>query len=112
LLAGLPQREGVPWAFTTARGSTPICNFSRAKDALDRALGEQVAEWNTHDLRRSCATGMAKLGVAPHVISAVLNHAAVGVTQRHYARSIATMRRSAPRSTCGPRILRAWWRGK
>lgn len=27
-----------------------------------------------HDLRRTCATGMANLGVLPHVIEAVLNH--------------------------------------
>ena len=30
--------------------------------------------WTVHDLRRTCATGMADLGVLPHVIEAVLNH--------------------------------------
>jgi integrase len=27
-----------------------------------------------HDLRRSCASHMAGLGVAPHIVEAVLNH--------------------------------------
>jgi hypothetical protein len=27
-----------------------------------------------HDLRRTCATGMAELGIAPHVLDRVLNH--------------------------------------
>jgi hypothetical protein len=36
--------------------------------------GARVVPWRLHDLRRSCATGMASLGVQPHVIEAVLNH--------------------------------------
>jgi integrase len=30
--------------------------------------------WKIHDLRRTVATGMADLGIQPHVIEAVLNH--------------------------------------
>jgi ParB-like nuclease domain len=30
--------------------------------------------WVLHDIRRSVATGMADLGVLPHIIEAVLNH--------------------------------------
>jgi integrase len=33
-----------------------------------------VAHWTVHDLRRSVATGMAELGVQPHIIESVLNH--------------------------------------
>jgi integrase len=33
-----------------------------------------VAPWRLHDLRRTCATGMAELGTQPHIIEAVLNH--------------------------------------
>jgi integrase len=33
-----------------------------------------VAPWTLHDLRRSMATGMAELGVQPHIIEAVINH--------------------------------------
>jgi hypothetical protein len=30
--------------------------------------------WVLHDLRRTAATGMADLGIAPHVVEATLNH--------------------------------------
>ena len=43
-------------------------------DELDRRLGDQVQPWNLHDIRRSVATGMANIGVQPHIIEAVLNH--------------------------------------
>jgi integrase len=45
-----------------------------AKRTLDIRLGDTVAHWTVHDLRRSVATGMAELGVQPHIIEAVLNH--------------------------------------
>jgi integrase len=44
-----------------------------AKRELDARLGD-MAEWTLHDLRRTAATGMANIGVQPHVIEAVLNH--------------------------------------
>jgi integrase len=43
------------------------------KQDLDGLL-KGVAPWTLHDLRRTCATGMANLGVQPHVIEAALNH--------------------------------------
>jgi hypothetical protein len=33
-----------------------------------------MAPWRLHDVRRTVATGMASLGVQPHVVEAVLNH--------------------------------------
>jgi integrase len=45
-----------------------------AKRQLDARLGGGVAHWTVHDLRRSVATGMAELGVQPHIVEAVLNH--------------------------------------
>jgi integrase len=46
--------------------------WSRDKSALDKKLG--LAGWRLHDLRRTCATQMAELGVLPHIIEAILNH--------------------------------------
>ena len=46
-------------------------------------------DWTVHDLRRTTASGMAKLGVSLVVIEKVLNHVSgslagiVGVYQRH-----------------------------
>jgi integrase len=48
-------------------------SWSEPKAKLDRQL-DGIAPWRLHDLRRSCATHMAELGVLPHVIEAVLNH--------------------------------------
>jgi integrase len=33
-----------------------------------------VDAWTLHDLRRTTASGMARLGVPPHILAAVLNH--------------------------------------
>jgi integrase len=46
--------------------------WSTCKDELDKRSG--VSNWVIHDIRRSVATGMADIGIAPHIIEAVLNH--------------------------------------
>ena len=46
----------------------------------------KIAPFTAHDLRRSCRTGLAKLGIVPHVAERVLNHkqpGIVGVYDRH-----------------------------
>ena len=57
-----------------ARGNdeTTISGFSKMKRAFDETSG--VIDWTLHDLRRTAATHMASLGVAPHVIERILNH--------------------------------------
>ncbi len=57
-----------------ARGrvAVPVSGFSKMAPGL--AAISNVTGWTLHDLRRSTATGMARLGVAPHVIERVLNH--------------------------------------
>ncbi len=79
--------------------------FSKAKAALDEASG--VKDWRLHDLRRTMATGLQRLGVRLEVTEAVLNHVAgsragiVGVYQRH---SWADEKRAAL-SAWGDRVL-------
>lgn len=50
-----------------------INGWSRTKERLDQLSG--VSEWRLHDLRRTAATGMARLGFDPHIVERVLNHA-------------------------------------
>ena len=41
--------------------------------------GDEATElpaWTLHDLRRTTTTGLARLGIAPHVADKVLNHTA------------------------------------
>jgi integrase len=65
----------------------PFNGFSKAKAALDEASG--VTDWRLHDLRRTFATGLQKLGVRLEVTEAILNHISgsragiVGVYQKH-----------------------------
>jgi integrase len=75
-----------PYVFSLP-GTKPFQEFSRAKRRLDQLSG--VTGWRLHDLRRTCVSGMARLGVAPHVADKILNHQAgtisgvAAVYQRH-----------------------------
>jgi integrase len=50
----------------------PLESFSRAKRRLDALAG--VIEWTWHDLRRTCASGLQRLGLQLPVAEAILNH--------------------------------------
>jgi integrase len=69
------------------RGTKPFSEFSGAKRSLDQLSG--VTGWRLHDLRRTCVSGMARLGIAPHVADKILNHQSgtisgvAAVYQRH-----------------------------
>ena len=73
---------------STLNGTVPYANFSRAKARLE-VSNDIITPWTLHDLRRTVASGMAKLGVSLVVIEKVLNHVSgslggiVGVYQRH-----------------------------
>jgi integrase len=82
---------------------TPFAGWSKAKAALDKAMVEarkkaaketgtvpaSIVPWSIHDLRRTVATGLQRLGVRLEVTEAVLNHISgsragvAGVYQRH-----------------------------
>jgi integrase len=55
-------------------GRSGFCAWSRDKRLLDARLGDTVRSWSLHDLRRSTATRMCDLGIAPHVVEQILNH--------------------------------------
>ena len=75
-----------PYVFSVL-GTKPFQEFSKAKRELDRLSG--VTGWRLHDLRRTCVSGMARLGIAPHVADKILNHQSgtisgvAAVYQRH-----------------------------
>jgi integrase len=51
----------------------PYSRWTEAKTSLDMRIG-LLSPWVVHDLRRTVATGMADIGIQPHIIEAVLNH--------------------------------------
>lgn len=85
VLDGVPRIGGF---VLTTNGQTPISGFSRAKRRLDDA-GGALSPWTLHDLRRSAASGMARLGSPLPVIERALNHVSgsfagiVGIYQKH-----------------------------
>jgi len=82
----LTQRyRGQTYIFSNT--SRPYQRFNRSKRRLDAVSG--VEDWVLHDLRRTCVSGMARLGVPPHVADKILNHQSgtisgvAAVYQRH-----------------------------
>jgi integrase len=92
-----PGRIAGPYIFT-ARGGM-LSGFSKGLVQLQRAVQEvaeqergepvDIPNWTFHDLRRTAATGMARLRIPVRVTEAVLNHVSgtgggiVAVYQRH-----------------------------
>jgi integrase len=89
VLQRLPRTAESPFVFTTNGGASPASGYSKNKRRLDALLPADMPSWRLHDLRRTAASGMARLGINLPVIEKVLNHASgsfagiVGVYQRH-----------------------------
>jgi integrase len=89
IIASVPRMAGSEFVFTTT-GKTAISGYSKAKERLDGVMldiarddaierGDHpekvtIEPWRLHDLRRTAASGMARLGFPVHVIESVLNH--------------------------------------
>jgi integrase len=77
LLRRVPCIVNSDFVFSTT-GNTAPSGFSNAKDHLDATLlklnPQPLDPWTMHDLRRSVASGMAKIGIQLHVIERCLNH--------------------------------------
>jgi integrase len=93
ILAALPRIGSRGLLFTTT-GNSPISGFGRGQERVEarmRARCQQelvdaggaraaddagIAHFTIHDLRRTAATGMARIGIAQHVVEKILNHTA------------------------------------
>ena len=85
LLKTTPQFGPFVWS---SDGETHIKGYSKAKRKLDTFLasgGRDMKAWRLHDLRRTAATHMVRLGISELIVGRVLNHAPRGVTARTYA---------------------------
>lgn len=95
ILARVPRLAGRDLVFGAGVG--PFSGFTKAKERLDERAGITVP-WRLHDLRRTAATGMAGIGVLPHVVEAVLNHVSgsrAGVAGIYNRASYASEKRAA-----------------
>src|SRR5262249_30391728 len=94
IIARKKKRDGRDLVFGEGEGG--FSGWSRCKERLDEAVAKArkkaglkpIEHWTTHDLRRTAATIMAEsprkpgdpkdkidgLGIAPHLVEAILNH--------------------------------------
>lgn len=105
IIEELPTIQNKAGYIFCTNGETPISGFSRAKARIAKRVVElakaeaekrgddpekvEITDWRLHDLRRTVASGMARIGIALPVIERCLNHISgsfggiVGVYQRH-----------------------------
>jgi integrase len=87
IVAAQPRSNQTTLVFPGRKIGGPFNSWDNLKTSLDRKSG--VMGWVLHDLRRTCATNLQRLGVRLEVTEAVLNHVSgsragiVGVYQRH-----------------------------
>ena len=107
VIASLPRIKSDKGYLFTTNGNTHVSGYSRAKAVIDKAMLDiareergdiEIPRWTFHDLRRSCVSGMARLGISLPVIEKTVNHSSgsfsgvVAVYQRH---SFADEKRNA-----------------
>jgi integrase len=86
VLKELPRIGPSDFVFTI-NGRNPVTDLAASKGRLDGLIN--IPAWRTHDLRRTVATGLQRLGINLQIIEAVLGHVGrsrsgiVGVYQRH-----------------------------
>lgn len=95
ILDALPAFAGTDKLFPArSNPENAASGFSKAKARLQRQMAENlgveaVEPFTLHDLRRTAATGMQRLGIVQPVVEAVLNHVSgsragvAGIYQRH-----------------------------
>jgi integrase len=90
----IPQIGNATKLFPAQRGGTGHASgysklMQRLRKAVEEEIGSPVPLWRLHDIRRTVATGMQRLGIRLEVTEALLNHVSgsrgglVGVYQRH-----------------------------
>jgi len=88
LIEARPRFAGCDFVFTID-GKRVVNNWDEVKHRISAKAGITASSWRLHDLRRTCASGMQKLGIQVPVIEKALNHISgtfrgiVGVYQTH-----------------------------
>jgi integrase len=102
ILTALPRINSKDSLVFTTTGQSPPVNFALPQDRVAAAMradiGNEVPPWVLHDLRRSAATGMARLGIDLPIIEKVLNHTSgsfAGIVKTYQRHSFADEKRAA-----------------
>jgi len=86
LRAALATNSQNELVFPSLDSKAPVkkASLPMAMAVLFRNHLPQLQPATPHDLRRTAATGMRRIGVAPDIVSLILNHSRQDVTGRHY----------------------------
>lgn len=92
LVERLPKWNAGGCRFSTTGGLQPFSGFSKAKASLDKAIAKHTVKdelppmegWTLHDIRRSVASHLPRLGVPSEHVSAVLGHVIAKGSDAHY----------------------------
>ncbi len=84
LIQAIPKSQTPgPFLFSNSFGEKPLVDFAWVKGFVDRRIVELappgIAPWTMHDLRRTMRTGLATLGVPPHIAELCLGHKQRGI---------------------------------
>lgn len=87
IVESLPRWNEGPYLLSGSAGRSAVSGFSKARKALDKKMAKREAKdelepmmpWEVHDIRRSVATHMARIGVPPEHVERVLGHKVGGV---------------------------------
>jgi integrase len=88
LIQAQPRFTGCRYVFSVD-ARKPINGWDRVRRRISAKAGVAADTWRLHDLRRTCASGMQRIGVSVPVIEKTLNHVSgtfrgiVGVYQTH-----------------------------
>ena len=93
LVERLLKQDGEFLIKTGRTGDKPVNGFSKAKAQLDRLSG--VQDWKFHDIRRTVATNLSKLGVDRFLLQRIVNHTDSGVTAIYDSYSYLEEKREA-----------------
>ncbi|RYG99946.1 MAG: hypothetical protein EON58_02115 [Alphaproteobacteria bacterium] len=93
MVDSLPVWDAGDFLLSTTGGERPVSGFSKAKAAINDLC--EFDDWTLHDLRRSAATHMARLGVAQEHIERVLGHVIEGVAGTYNRYSYIEEKRAA-----------------
>jgi integrase len=79
VLASAPRYVDGPFVFSFSAGRTPYNNFSELKRRFERLLGDDVASFRLHDIRRTTRTNLSRAGVNTFYAELIIAHQQAGV---------------------------------
>lgn len=103
IVESLPRWNNGDCLITTTSGDRPVSGFSKAKQLLDEKIAERskkeelapLSGYTVHDIRRSVATHMARIGIPQEHIERVLGHVVQGVAGTYNQYSYLDEKRAA-----------------